>query len=132
MKYLKISIILLIGTLAINSLVASAYATSPVGGTVEVMTGTWGATPYRTKVNFDTQRLMIVAANCEGCTFAARAELTDGSHTSSTTNIAVGSTVDLPQQASYPEDWRAGITRSNFSIINRTVGYSYDPNSFVY
>lgn len=45
MKYLKISIILLIGSLAINSLVASAYATSPVGGTVEVMTGTWGATP---------------------------------------------------------------------------------------
>ena len=134
MKYLKCSFILLIGSLIVNTLVTSAdaqYPTTPISGTVSVNYFTWPSTPERTKTNWERQKIKIVSATCDGCTFSAQAELEGGGATGTVVGIGIGSIVELDEDASIPENWHALISRSEFFLINQTVGYTYDPNALV-
>lgn len=130
MKYLKISLLILVCVIITNGIFVFADDTFPLSGTAQVSSLTVGKTGTRNKINNERQELYISAATCNDCSFKAQPVFSNKSYTA-TTGISVGETVLLHRDAIATGTWYVKIQREDFSLINQTVGYTYDPNQLV-
>ena len=71
MKYLKISMMILICSYFFVEVLAFADDTVPISGSVNVSMFESDDTSTRTKINNESQRFRISSANCEDCQFNA-------------------------------------------------------------
>ncbi len=131
MKYLKYSLLIFICSVIINATFAFAYTNGPLNGTVQVTSFKWDKTGNVTKTNTSWQKIQITSATCDGCQFTAKPYQTNGTTVPATEKISVGVTKSLDSRASVPGDWYADIKRYDFSIVNQSASYKYDPNALV-
>ena len=131
MKYLKLSLLLLFCSIITNEIFVFADDTFPLSGTVTVTSSNWDSTGNRSKINANYQKIKKTISTCDNWYFTDKPYNTNGTTVTATTHVNIGVTTTLDSRAIYTGTWYAKIKRGDFSLINQTAGYTYDPNALV-
>ncbi|MBQ8902585.1 MAG: hypothetical protein IJY87_05980 [Bacilli bacterium] len=129
MKYFKYSIMLLVISIIANYTFTFAYTADelPVSGSVSLNWKDAKTTSIKNKTTSGDQKFKLRESSCSSCTYKISV-FAGGIEVGEDTKVYVGDLLDFYGSGSTKGQAYAEMVSNKYTIINNTVGYTYDPN----